>query len=44
MTVTAPDPAQALTVAWLVFRKAAGDDPAGWDTGGASAEVAPGSA
>ena len=44
MTVTAEDPAQALTVAWLVFRKAAGDDVAGWDLAAASAEVVPGSA
>lgn len=42
MTVTAADPAQALVVAWRVFRKAAGDDIAGWDTDGASAEVRPG--
>jgi hypothetical protein len=41
MTVTAEDPARALTVAWRAFRKAAGDDIAGWDTGGASAEVGP---
>jgi hypothetical protein len=43
MTVTAAaDPAQALTVAWRAFRKAAGDDLAGWDLAGASAEVSPG--
>jgi len=41
MTVTAADPAQALTVAWRAFLKAAGDDVAGWDAGGASAEVRP---
>jgi hypothetical protein len=41
MTVTAADPAEALTVAWLVFRTAAGDDVAGWDVAGASAEVSP---
>jgi len=42
MTVTAADPAQALTVAWRAFRKAAGDDLSGWDLAGASAEVSPG--
>ncbi len=42
MTVSAPDVAQALVTAWRVFGKAAGDDAAGWDTAGASAEVRPG--
>jgi hypothetical protein len=41
MTVIAEDPARALTVAWRAFIRAAGDDIAGWDTGGASAEVGP---
>jgi hypothetical protein len=39
--VTAPDVAQALTAALWAFRKAAGDDPAGWDMAGATAEVQP---
>jgi len=41
MTVIAEDPARALTVAWRGFSRSAGDDIAGWDTGGASAEVRP---
>ena len=41
MTVTAADPARALTVAWRAFRKAAGEDAAGWDIAGAAAEVRP---
>jgi hypothetical protein len=41
MTVTAADPSQALTVAWRAFSRAAGDDIAGWDAGGTSAEVGP---
>ena len=41
MTVTAVDPAQALALAWRVFMKAAGDDLAGWDVAGSSAEVSP---
>jgi hypothetical protein len=41
MTVTAADPAEAFTVACRVFRKAAGDDVAGWDLAASSAEVSP---
>ena len=41
MTVTAGDVGQALTIAWRALRKAAGDDIAGWDAAGASAEVSP---
>ena len=41
MTAAAPDVAEALDLAWRVFRKAAGDDAAGWDISGASAEVKP---
>jgi hypothetical protein len=41
MTVSAPDVAQALVTAWRAFRKAAGDDTAGWDMASASAEVRP---
>ena len=41
MTASAPDAAQALTAAWRVFRRAAGDDTAGWDLPGAAAEVRP---
>jgi hypothetical protein len=43
MMARAPDVAQALTAAWRVFRKAVGDDTAGWDLPGAMAEIrAPG--
>jgi hypothetical protein len=42
MTVAAADVAGALAAAWRAFRKAAGDDLAGWDTTAASAEVKPG--
>ena len=38
-TVEAADVAGALDLAWWVFRKAAGDELAGWDTAAASAEV-----
>jgi hypothetical protein len=41
VAVDAPDIAQALTAAWWMFRKAAGDDLAGWDLAEASAEVRP---
>jgi hypothetical protein len=41
MTVTAPDVAEALTAGWDAFRQAAGDDEAGWDMAGATAEVRP---
>ena len=41
MTVVAPDVGQALVTAWRVFRKAAGDDIAGWDVAAARAEVRP---
>jgi len=41
-TVTVADVAEALDLAWWVFRKAAGDDAEGWDMAGATAEVRPG--
>ena len=41
MTVMAADVGQAAVIAWRVFRRAAGDDIAGWDLVGASAEVWP---
>ncbi len=41
MTAAVPDVAEALDLAWRVFRKAAGDDAAGWDISGASAQVKP---
>jgi hypothetical protein len=41
MTVDAADVAQALTVAWDAFQRAVGDDPAGWDTASATAEIQP---
>jgi hypothetical protein len=34
--------ADALDLAWQSFRKAAGDDAAGWDMASATAEVRPG--
>jgi hypothetical protein len=40
-TVRAADVAEALDLAWQVFRQAAGDDPAGWDMTAAMAEVRP---
>jgi hypothetical protein len=43
-TVDAADVADALDMAWQCFRKAAGDDAAGWDMAAATAEVRPGSA
>ena len=43
-TVDVADVAEALDLAWCAFRKAAGDDLAGWDLAGASAEVGPGAA
>jgi hypothetical protein len=42
-TVNAADVAEALDLAWWTFRKAAGEDLAGWDMTGAAAEVRPGS-
>lgn len=42
MTVDAVDVAEALDLAWWVFRKAAGDHAEGWDMAAASAEVKPG--
>lgn len=42
LTVAAADVAAALNLAWLVFRKAVGNDAEGWDMGTASAEVSPG--
>ena len=42
LTVAAPDVAEALDQAWRAFRKAAGDDPAGWDMASVTAEVRPG--
>jgi len=41
MTIEAGDVAEALDLAWWVFRKAAGDDVGGWDTAAAGAEVRP---
>jgi hypothetical protein len=40
-TVNADDVAEALDLAWWAFRKAAGEDPAGWDLARAVAEVRP---
>ena len=42
MTVSAADVAQALTARWEAFRHAAGDDTAGWDMAGTTAEIRPG--
>jgi hypothetical protein len=42
VAVSAPDVAEALGVAWRVFRQAAAGDLAGWDMAGATAEVRPG--
>jgi hypothetical protein len=41
VTVEAADVAQAMAAVWRVFRKAAGDDIAGWDTPAAAAEIRP---
>jgi hypothetical protein len=41
MAVVAPDVAEALSLAWGAFLEAAGDDVAGWDADGATAEVRP---
>jgi hypothetical protein len=41
VVVSAPDVAQALAAAWWVFRKAASDDPEGWDMASAYADVRP---
>ena len=40
-TVDAADVAEALDLAWWTFRKAAGEDLAGWDLADAAAEVRP---
>jgi hypothetical protein len=40
-TVDAADVAEALDLAWWAFRKAAGEDLAGWALAGAEAEVRP---
>jgi hypothetical protein len=40
-TVDAGDVAEALDLAWWTFRKAAGEDLAGWDLARAAAEVRP---
>ena len=40
-TVDADDVAEALDLAWWAFRKAAGEDLAGWDLAAAEAEVRP---
>src|SRR5689334_2797019 len=40
-TVDADDVAEALDLAWWAFRKAAGEDLAGWALSGAEAEVRP---
>ena len=39
--VYAADVAEALTAAWETFRRAAGDDAAGWDMAAASAKIRP---
>jgi hypothetical protein len=41
VTVEAADAAQTMAAVWRVFRKAAGDDIAGWDTPAAAAEIRP---
>lgn len=41
VAVVAPDVAEALSVAWQAFLEAAGDDVAGWDMTGATAQVRP---
>jgi hypothetical protein len=41
MAVDSGDVAEALTLAWRVFREAAGDDADGWDMATATAEVRP---
>jgi hypothetical protein len=41
MTVAAADVAEALDHAWWVFRKAAGDDLAGWEMACATAGIRP---
>jgi len=41
MAVDAGDVAEALDLAWWVFRKAAENDAGGWDMAGATAEVRP---
>jgi hypothetical protein len=40
-TVDVGDVAEALDLAWWAFRKAAGEDLAGWDLASAAAEVRP---
>ena len=41
VTARAVDVGQAAVIAWDVFRVAAGEDIAAWDTGAATAEVRP---
>ncbi len=41
-TIVTADVAQAAIVAWRAFRRAAGEDLAGWDVAAATAEVRPG--
>jgi hypothetical protein len=41
VTVRAADVGQAAVIAWDVFRTAAGEDIAAWDTGGAIAQIRP---
>jgi hypothetical protein len=41
VTVEAADVAQAMAAVWRAFRKAAGDDIAGWDMPAAAAEIRP---
>jgi hypothetical protein len=41
-TVDAADVAEAMDLTWWAFRKAAGEDLAGWDMAAATAEVRPG--
>jgi len=41
MTVVTPDVAEAVSTAWWAFRKAAADDPGGWDPAIVAADVQP---
>ena len=41
VAVEAAHVAEAAVVAWAVLQQAAGEDPAGWDMVGASAEIRP---
>ncbi len=41
VTVEAAHVAEAAVITWAVLQRAAGDDTAGWDMAGASAEIRP---